>query len=1103
MEDWKEYELQVVRYHQESYRQTTWHQEVIPEHVYFESGYIHNWNKHRLGRIMKRRETKRCALLPDYGLDFISHSTETGTYHGGQVKLRTGTTGRLTASECASFINCVFCRLKTTGYLYTSTTKLEVNLKEDILASNGQIEHIVLPYRETNENGAATVSGTATVDESLLTLRPYQQTALDNVFADAEATKTLLRLTTGTGKTVIAGNVLARANPNHIVCIAPLLFSVSELQTRLQPFLPHHHVVLMDCEGTTDPDFVRAETNAHDRWVIFSTFKSFEELLPQLDIDYESTYLLIDEVHNCLHRTTLCDLANRFTHSLYLSATVQEELQDTLDYEEAFSYNIRDAINDGNCVDYEVFLPYMENEELPDELGHIANALMCNKVLFLATGMLQEGKRRCVVYLPTIEEALAFERVVKEVFETYHGVVIDAFTIHCDVPKAKRQAIVDAFCTAATNDSATIKIICNVRIFNEAINLVPCDCVYKTEPGKNDLTTVQQLGRAIRLDPRNPSKKAAMFVWCLDWDECVDSLQRLKQEDPEFHAKLRIQTKEYDRSQEQKEAVLERARTFVKYVEIKCLSLAEVWEKRRQHWITQYQKRGIKTPSQHSKDPEMKRAGQWQQNMRTFYKNTIENKKGTKLSEERIAALNATEGWKWDSDPFQENLDHWITQYQQNGNKTPSKTAKDPEEKRAGQWQGQMRNNYKNTIENKKGPNVVKLSEERIAALNATKGWKWGEDDPFQENLDHWITQYRHNGNNTPIQHSKDLEEKHAGQWQSQMRQNYKNTINNKKGTKLSEERIATLNATKGWKWEEDDPFQENLNHWITQYQKRGIKKPSQSAKDPDKKRAGQWQNNMRQNYKNTIENKKGPKVVKLSEERIATLNSTEGWEWDSDPFQENLDHWITQYQQNGNKTPSHGAKDPEMKRAATWQSHMRKNYKKKVPSMTQERIAALTATEGWKWDDDPFQDNLDHWITHYQQNGNQTPSQSAKDPEEKRAAKWQSHMREGYKNTIENKKGTKLSEERIAALNATEGWKWEEEDPFQENLDHWITQYQKRGNKTPSQHAEDPAMKRAAQWQGQMRKNYKNTIENKKGTKLSEERIAALNATEGWKWSG
>jgi hypothetical protein len=233
------------------------------------------------------------------------------------------------------------------------------------------------------------------------------------------------------------------------------------------------------------------------------------------------------------------------------------------------------------------------------------------------------------------------------------------------------------------------------------------------------------------LDPRNPSKKAAMFVWCLDWDECVDSLQRLKQEDPEFHAKLRIQTNDYDRTQQQKPAVLERALSFVKYVEIKCLSLAEVWEKRRQHWITQYRKNGNKKPSEKAKDPEEKRAGRWQSTMRQNYKNTIENKKGpkvVKLSDERIAALNATEGWEWGTQEnrttytFEEQLTNWITQYRKNGNKTPSQHAKDPEMKRAAKWQNHMRQYYKNTIENKEG---TKLSDERIAALNATEGWVW------------------------------------------------------------------------------------------------------------------------------------------------------------------------------------------------------------------------------------------------------------------------------------------------------------------------------------------------------------------------------------------
>ena len=264
------------------------------------------------------------------------------------------------------------------------------------------------------------------------------------------------------------------------------------------------------------------------------------------------------------------------------------------------------------------------------------------------------------------------------------------------------------------------------------------------------------------------------------------------------------------------------------------------------------------------------------------------------------------------------------------------------------------------------------------------------------------------------------------------MRANYKNTIENKKGpkvVKLSEERIAALNEIEGWKWEEEDPFQDNLDHWITHYQKRGNKTPNNHSKDPEEKRAGQWQSDMRKNYKNTIENKKG---TKLSDERIAALNETEGWKWEEeDPFIENLHHWITQYQQKENKTPSQSTKDPEEKRAAIWQNKMRNGYKKKVSWLTQERIAALNETEGWKWGTQEtrntytFEEQLTNWITQFKKRGNKTPRNSAKDPEEKRAAQWQSNMRQGYKNTIENKKGNKLSEERIAALNETEGWKW------------------------------------------------------------------------------
>ena len=45
----------------------------VPERVYRESGYIHNYNNRRLKRKMQKRKGQKCPLLPDYGLDFISY----------------------------------------------------------------------------------------------------------------------------------------------------------------------------------------------------------------------------------------------------------------------------------------------------------------------------------------------------------------------------------------------------------------------------------------------------------------------------------------------------------------------------------------------------------------------------------------------------------------------------------------------------------------------------------------------------------------------------------------------------------------------------------------------------------------------------------------------------------------------------------------------------------------------------------------------------------------------------------------------------------------------------------------------------------------------
>ena len=307
---------------------------------------------------------------------------------------------------------------------------------------------------------------------------------------------------------------------------------------------------------------------------------------------------------------------------------------------------------------------------------------------------------------------------------------------------------------------------------------------------------------------------------------------------------------------------------------------AHTWEEHLQHWITEYEKR-LQTPSSHSKDLEEKRAGVWQGTQRVAYKN------GT-LSHERIKELVASPGWEWgpqrvaykqgplsqehikelvaspewewgpqraQKDTWEEKLQHWITQYEMRL-QPPSTKSKDPEEKRAGQWQSTQRTAYNNGT----------LSEERIKKLVTSPGWEWGAQIEYtwEEQLQHWITQYKKRLH-TPSKTSNDQEEKRAGKWQSTQRTAYNKGI-------LSQERIDELEGIPGWEWgaqREYRGWEEQRQHWIIQYEKLQ-RNPSTKSKDPEEKRAGEWQNHIRQAYKTGT----------LSHERIMDLEETEGWTW-------------------------------------------------------------------------------------------------------------------------------------------------------------------------------------------------------------------------------
>jgi superfamily II DNA or RNA helicase len=705
----------------------------------------------------------------------------------------------------------------------------------------------------------------------------------------------------------------------YIVCVAPLLCSTDQLQQRITPFIQGHKVITVSTYGTTEQTEIDEQISKKDEpFVIFTTFKSFVEVVSKLtNLDFETTFLLVDEVHNVLNNDPLCELANKFKNSLYLSATVPEELNEVLEFQEVFSYNIRTAINEGVCVDYELYLPYLEPKEENTE-----TIIFLSKAHFLATGLLRTGKRRCIVYLNTIAECEVFATTIEQVFEEYHGIRIETFAMNCETSKTNREAILRRF---SEPNYDTIKIIVNVRILNEAIDIVVCDSVFVTQIGEhtNDITIVQRLGRALRKDPNNPTKTAAMFIWCEDWDQCVSGLQLLKHEDVEFHKKIHVASGDYDKTEVCRQAVEEQTEEALRFIRVQCLTLGELWEVRRLHWNEQFVKLG-RTPSQNSKNADEKRAGQWQTTQRKSFK------KGTLLPE-RIDALNNTEGWEWGSEQvvrtFQESNSDWSEQFAKLG-RTPRVCSKNADEKRAGQWQTNQRALFK------KGT----LPKEKIEALNNTEGWEWeqGGVRTFQESNSDWSEQFANLGR-APSQYSKNAAEKRAGLWQTNQRALFK------KGTLLPE-RIDALNNTEGWEWEQGGvrTFAESNSDWSEQFVILG-RSPSCTSKNAAEKRAGSWQTTQRKSFK------KGT----LLPEKIDALNNTEGWEWGEQrvgvvrTFQESNSDWSEQFANLG-RSPSPSSKNADEKRAGRWQSQQRQLFKK--GTLLPKKIEALNNTEGWEW---------------------------------------------------------------------------------------------------------------------------------------------------------
>jgi len=958
----------------------------IPEKVLVKSELVHDLNKHRL-----RGKSKSENKLRDVGIDILQYTNDK-EYVFIQCK---NYSSAIKVGDLAGFHMMIANNIDKKGIVYY-TSSLSYNITEN----NKNIQYI----RKTIEDKDKIR------DVNEFSLYDYQEKAvscLENYFKDNS--RGILHMPCGTGKTLIS--CIFCKNYMQVIILSPLKCFAEQNIKRFKEYDDSFKELLIDSDGTRNIDEIKEfiETNKKNRILFSVTYKSVDVVNLFIEmLDKDNLLIIVDEFHNLTRNNLIkkeeleisdddtedvldlssdisgnsedvLDLSSdisgnseddiddfyKLLHSdynfLFMSATPRiydlEGDEDDNDFTEIFgkkAYHMEmfTAIKEKYICDYKIYLPSisedrgeilkyvnteMENDNYLLDCRDLDNDLEA-KCIFFFKGMTYNGSRKCIVYLQTHKQIKDFIEMLKNL-NAYYSVDLWTGRITSDDSMKKRNKTLNDF-----KEFKGYGIICSVHILDESIDIEECDSIYITYKSSSKIKTIQRICRANRKVKDNPRKIARIYLWCNTYDELPDFLSCLKEYDPEFKSKFRVLGLGNERK-EKEDVKKDIEKLNYCFIGVKEYNRDTIfWEKyeKLKKWI----EGNGKTPSQTSKNIEEKRLGIWCSRKRG-------DRRNGKLDEDKINKLEEISLWWWEKeDPFNNRLEE-LKQWINDNNRIPGTGPENIEEKRLGYWCSDKRKDKK----------YSKLEEDKIKLLESISIWYWKKEDPFNNRLEE-LKQWINDNNRIPSGMSKNIEEKRLGSWCSNKRQD-------KKDSKLEEDKIKQLESISIWYWEKEDPFDDRfkeLKRWI----EYNNKIPSDKSKNIEEKSLGYWCSDKR----------KDKKYSKLEEDKIKLLESISIWYWEKeDPFNirsDELKHWVN----DNNRIPSAMSKDIEEKRLGNWCSSRKEDKKK--DKLDKNKIEILELLPKWYWEkEDPFDNRLEElkqWIN----DNNRTPSSMSKDIKEK-----------------------------------------------------------------------------------------------------------------------
>lgn len=465
----------------------------------------------------------------------------------------------------------------------------------------------------------------------------------------------------------------------------------------------------------------------------------------------------------------------------------------------------------------------------------------------------------------------------------------------------------------------------------------------------------------------------------------------------------------------------------------------------------------------------------------TWVADQRENYKSKRLSHDRIQRLESLPNWTWN--PLS---DQWETMYallldhvKAYGTSRLPASFVLSDGTRLGLWVSVQRR-----------PKVrATQSDERRKLLEAIQDWTW---DPFDTEWEETFSamlaySIRTGSSRTP----RGYKENGIGidSWATNQRRQYKDG-------ELNTDRIERLSQLSDWSW---DPLNDDwafFFHSLKKYAEDHPEKPTppKDLKLTNGKLLSSWVHNQKNRFN----------LGKLTRERIERLETIPGWAWSGELFKNN---WTLGYEslkefalKNGHLNVGETKILGLGTSLSEWLQTQKSSYKDNT--LSQERAQLLEALPRWSW---VFRDTLlDQAITQLdtfmKTFGHLDVPSTYLTSDGYRLGAWVSQKRVRYK------KG-KLSEDTIATLEALPEWAWKSgydkrvlpQGMINLHSNNWNTKYEvaKRfcyqfGHCSfPNTLIEGENL---AAWGSNQRKAYRDS-------KLSTERIRALEELQGWSW--